>query len=193
MRRLAESYHVELLNRPLAPETGDRLEECLAALAGSGHAVHLSYMVSRNPVPIKLDVNLPLEQVGGFLDKLPWIGHFPGLQQRLRGCMPWNGSVQLNLILNAAADQPLEVEFMTTPGECTFAERLAFLEMMAERGLCTGAKAQVLAEISKRSGRAEPIGPGIEFIANWYAKIRFQGDRPAEAKAYLGIKPPRAG
>jgi hypothetical protein len=165
-------------------EAGKNLAMCLTALPSGGIAKHLSFMLSRNPPTFKLDVALPIQDAGPYLARIGWPdARLPHLDRY----MGWNGHVQLNLVLSPALVPPLEVEFLTVPGEAGNSQRRELLECLVASGLCSKAKADVLGRVMREPIlRAEPpylIGSG------WYIKIRFRDGEPTEAKAYLGLMP----
>lgn len=190
LRHLAADSHGRLLGTALDAETGDRLEACAAALEPFGFPKHVSFMSARDPVTVKMDVCLPLNAVVPFLKAAGRPESTEGLHEALLRFMPWNGRIQLNLVMNAtAAVQPLEAEFLTLPGEAALRDRLAFADTLVSAGLCAPAKAEVLREVSLHPLR-EAMENGEPAVARgWYCKIRFQGDIPLDAKAYLGLEP----
>jgi hypothetical protein len=190
LRRMMELCHQQLHEVPLAPETGEWLEACVSALEGVGHANHFSFMLSRSPATVKFDVRLRKAAAVPFLRKIGWQGAVAGLQEGIEGFMPWDGQIQLNLVLGPRKSRPLEAEFLTMPGEAGKTERTVFLKRMVSAGLCSPGKADVLAEIDRRL-RVDAVGKdrGFSIHRGWYAKILFQEDCPVEAKAYVGFKP----
>jgi hypothetical protein len=182
---LADDSHRLLLDEALPVRTKQLLLQCLS---GGIEAKHISFMLGRTPRTIKLDVRLPIDEVAGFLRKIGWSEVPEALQSRISSLMPGPGHVQLNLVLHPALRPPLEVEFLTTPGESDSEQRFAFLDRLVDEGLCGTAKARVL-----RSTWDRPLRPagalGLPVASSWYVKVRFMNGRPSEAKAYLGLMP----
>jgi hypothetical protein len=104
----------------------------------------------------------------------------------IRTVMPWRGHVQLNLVLHPALGSSLEVELLTGRGEAGDVERAAVLDRLVATGHCDPAKAEAL-----RDAWARPVSEagGTIVARSWYVKVRFDGGRVAEAKAYLGLMP----
>ena len=103
--------------------------------------------------------------------------------------MPWPGDLQLNLVLHPAPGASLEVELLTGRGDAGRDDRLALLDRLVAAGVCDAAKAAAL-----RDAWLDPVSRGRDgaiVARSWYVKIRFEGDRIAEAKAYLGLMPRR--
>jgi hypothetical protein len=186
MLALATACYGRLRGEPLPAACRTLLERCLSG----GEAVlarHFSFMVSRTPATFKLDVRLPVDGVAPLLRRIGWPGDVPGVIAGIRELMPWPGHVQLNLVLHPALGSSLEVEFLTGRGEVAIADRLALVQKLVAAGHCDPAKAREL-----RDAWAHPVSrasDGLIVARSWYVKVRFDGDRVAEAKAYLGLMP----
>lgn len=184
---LAAACHEALRGEPLPAGARDLLA---AALAVDGvTARHISLMVSRTPAVFKLDVRLPAERVAPLLRAIGWPGDVRRAVDGIRAMMPWPGELQLNLVLHPAPGRILEVELLTGRRDAAREDRLAVLDRLVAVGACDPAKAAAL-----RDAWLDPVSPGAGggvVARSWYVKVRFEGDRIAEAKAYLGLMPRR--
>src|SRR4029079_18107396 len=78
-------------------------------------------------------------------------------------------------------------ELLTHAAEAGSEERAAVLQQLVDGGHCDPPKAEAL--------RARPRPPvvrdpdGLIVARNWYLKVKLDGDRIAETKAYLGLLP----
>jgi hypothetical protein len=100
--------------------------------------------------------------------------------------MPWSGNLQLNLVLHPELRPSLEVELLAGRGEVSTHDRLAVLQRLVDAGHCDPAKAETL-----RDAWLHPVirDQGVIVARSWYLKVRFDEDRIAEAKGYLGLMP----
>jgi hypothetical protein len=182
---LADACAADLLGAPLPTGCRAAVERCLS---GDGVvARHISFMVSRSPATFKLDVRLPVDGVAPLLHRIGWPGDVPRVVAGIRDLMPWPGHVQLNLVLHPALAPSLEVELLTGAREARAADRMALLDTLVAAGHCAPAKAAAL-----RDAWIHPVSRdrgGLVVARSWYLKVRFAGDRIAEAKAYLGLMP----
>ncbi|HEX8111975.1 MAG TPA: hypothetical protein VF516_29790, partial [Kofleriaceae bacterium] len=184
---LAADCHDPLRGEPLPAACRDLIE---ATLAVDGVcARHISLMVSRTPATFKLDVRLPADRVAPLLRAIGWPGDVRRAVDGIRAVMPWPGELQLNLVLHPALRTSLEVELLTGRGDARREDRLALLDGLVAAGACDAAKAAAL-----RDAWLDPVSTGRDgtvVARSWYVKVRFEGDRIAEAKAYLGLMPRR--
>lgn len=182
---VVNACHARLRGEPLPAASRALLARCLAG--GDGVvARHVSFMLSRTPATCKLDVRLPVESVAPLLRRIDWPGDIPSIAARIRELMPWQGQVQLNLVLHPALGSILEVEILTGRAEVGDDKRMSLLHRLVEAGLCDPTKAEAL-----RDAWSHPVSRrhGLIVARSWYLKVRLEGDRMVEAKAYLGLMP----
>ncbi|HET7504386.1 MAG TPA: hypothetical protein VFK02_25365 [Kofleriaceae bacterium] len=182
---LAGTCYSRLRGEPIPAPCRELLEACLSA--DGVLAKHYSLMVSRTPASFKLDLRIDVERVAPLLERIGWPGPASAVAARIRELMPWRGAVQLNLVLHPAPSTSLEVELLTGRHEAAPGDRLALLHRLVTAGHCDPAKAEAL-----RDAWARPLSRGVDGLIvarNWYLKVRFDGDRIAEAKSYLGLMP----
>lgn len=182
---VAAACHDHLRGEPLPASCRGLIE---ATLAVDGVAArHISLMVSRTPATFKLDVRLPADRVAPLLRAIGWPGDVRHAVDGVRAVMPWPGHLQLNLVLHPALGASLEVELLTGRGEARREDRLALLDRLVAARVCDAAKAAAL-----RDAWLDPVSTGRDgtvVARSWYVKVRFEGDRIAEGKAYLGLMP----
>ncbi|HEX7841654.1 MAG TPA: hypothetical protein VF469_29495 [Kofleriaceae bacterium] len=183
---LSDACHRRLHGAALPAACRGMLERCLSGDDGV-LARHVSFMVSRTPSTFKLDLRLPVDGVASLLRRIGWPGDVPQVCTRIRELMPWPGDVQLNLVLHPALGTSLEVELLTGRAPCRAGDRLALLQKLVDIGQCDPDKAQVLRDAWARPVRRDDTG--LIVARSWYLKVRFDGDRVAETKAYLGFMP----
>lgn len=185
--RLANSCYQRLFDRCMSGET---LGKLTVGLRFPGVvARHYSFMLDRAPGVFKLDVRLPVDEVGAFLRGIGWPEPAGEVQRSIRELMTWDGTVQLNLVLDPGLAPPLEVELMTDPSEVPTPDRFRLLDALIEKGLCTPEKAEVL--------RATWMNPLVraggcrdyDIARSWYVKVRFHRGCATEAKVYFGLMP----
>lgn len=184
---LAAACHEQLRGEPVPAACRDLLAATLAVDGVT--ARHISLMVSRTPATFKLDVRLAADRVAPLLRAIGWPGDVRRAVDGIRAVMPWPGELQLNLVLHPALGANLEVELLTGRGDAGREDRLAVIDRLVAAGACDAAKAAAL-----RDAWLDPVSPGRDgtiVARSWYVKVRFEGDRIAEAKAYLGLMPRR--
>jgi|GEM_PF-2597286 len=180
--RLAREYFEELHGEAMPDRCVGLLERCLD---GDVLAKHYSYMLGRSPATFKVDVRLPVRRVASYLQHVGWRADLPRLDARIRELMPWDGEIQLNLVLHPELRGPLEVEFMTQAEGVSSRHRSEFMARLTALGLCDPGKADVL-----RRSWEQPRGlldDGRPYARSWYVKVRFEAEEPVEAKVYLGL------
>lgn len=178
----ASSYFEQLCGSPLPESSRARIVRCLGP---NVEAKHFSYMLGRTPATFKLDVRLPIEHVGAYLEQIGWPGPSTRIAARIREFMPWSGHIQLNLVLHPELRGPLEVEFMTLAPEVSLESRTGFMTRLVQEGLCDVEKAEVL--LRAWSNPRRKTDDGRKYAQSWYVKVRFEDDRAVEAKTYLGV------
>lgn len=184
---LVAACHDHLRGEPLPASCRDLVAATLAVDGVT--ARHISLMVSRTPATVKLDVRLPADRVAPLLRSIGWPGDVRHAVDGIRAVMPWPGELQLNLVLHPTLGASLEVELLTSRGDAGREDRLTLLDRLVAAGVCEAAKAAAL-----RDAWLDPVSSGRDgtiFAQSWYIKVRFDGDRIAEAKAYLGLMPRR--
>lgn len=186
---VARTCHEAFFGHAIPEEVERTFLRCLSVEGVSVRAQHFSFMLSREPATFKLDVQLPVHQVRQFLTAVAWPGPAARIEAGIRSYMPWDGQVQLNLVLSPRLTPPLEVEFLSGGQQIATTDRLAFVERMVESGLCAPEKAGVLREIAEQRLLRAVDACENDLALNWYVKIRFQEAAAAEAKAYLGLMP----
>ncbi len=186
---LAQHCHHAVFGRPLHARTRDRIARLVDTRGVPVIARHLSYMASRLPPTFKLDVQLPLLDLAEYLDHISWPGPNEQIAASVRALAPDARTVQLNLVLEPEPRQPLEVELLTDPRDASHGARRTLLAGLVDARLCSEAKAAALETISARP--LHSAGPDEDFsvAASWYAKVRYTGAKPVEAKAYVGVMP----
>jgi hypothetical protein len=189
MAALADTCHEAFLGQPMADDVRRRFLGCLSVEGLNVGAKHFSFMLSRQPPTFKLDVQVPVDQVAAFLRAIAWPGPAAEIEARIRFYMPWQGHVQLNLVISPSLTGPLEVELLSGGQEVAASDRVAFVERLVDTSLCSPEKGRILQDLWRRrlleaSDRCES-----DIALNWYVKIRFQGDVATEAKAYVGLMP----
>lgn len=186
VKGLASRCFAELLDATPPQALQRRLQTCEDAAAAIGvRPKHVSIMFSREPQSFKLDVELPLERVGGFLRALGYDGHAQRAQRAISSLMGWTPKfVQLNLALHPELSPRLEVELLTLPNEASPERRRDLLQRLGAMGLVANDKAMALQDMA----RHPHVHEGGHLLArSWYLKVRFSEDGPSEAKAYVGM------
>jgi hypothetical protein len=174
------------LEGALAP-LRERARACLNAVEDT-EVRHLSLMLARDPVSVKLDLTLPMDQVETLHSVMGRSDSARAITERLRSLAPWQRRVQLNYLLHAPgqAPPPLEIELCCTGAdEGTVEQRAHLLQQLVSIGLASTSKVAAL-----RALLAEPAvfdGLGQWVSRNWYLKLRFDAGRPVSAKAYIGL------
>jgi hypothetical protein len=173
-----------LLGQPIPAAVEERLRRCIG---GAARAVHVSFMLSRSPPSIKLDVLLPRAKLAEYLSEIRYPFDPNAVAARIAEWMPWAGSLQLNLVLSGENGGALEVELLTRPGEADALDRYRVLELLEGAGLALPEKARALRHIWD-----EPLiasADGLRLGRNWYLKLRFVGLEPSDVKAYVAHMP----
>jgi hypothetical protein len=184
--RLVDGWVARLVGRRMPARAGERLAACLAA-DPTVQPKHLSLMLPRPGVPMKLDLTVDAERIGRLLAQVGWPADPAALHQAVAAWAPSAAHVQLNLVLHPELAPPLEVEIFTGAAEGTGGERLRFLERLVAAGLAAPSKAALLHDIWTRPS---VVVDGERAVArSWYIKLRFEGTTPRDAKAYVGMMP----
>jgi hypothetical protein len=182
---LADDCYRRLCGEALPARSLTLLERCLSG--DDTIAKHVSFMPSRTPAAFKLDIRVPVDSVAALLHRIHWPGPADRVVARIRELAPRQRDVQLNLVLAPGLDANLEVELLTSAGEAGCEERAAVLQQLVDGDHCDPTKAEALRRSSLHPVRRDP--EGLIVARNWYLKVKFCGDRIAEAKAYLGLMP----
>jgi hypothetical protein len=148
---------------------------------------HVSFMSTRAPPTVKLDLRIGVEYLASFLEAIGWPESAPDLVASVRRFMPWDGAVQVNLVVEPGMAPPLEVELLTQAGEVGEQERTDFLDRLVVSRLCCAEKARALMDIW-RSPLVARQGD-LPVARNWYVKLRLHPTGPVDAKAYLAMMP----
>jgi hypothetical protein len=185
LRTLAADCHRRLCSEAPPPASLALLERCLSS--DDVIAKHVSFMLSRTPMAVKLDVRVPIGGLAALLRRIEWPGPADGVVARVRALASRQRHVQLNLVLAPGLDENLEVELLTSAAEAGDDERTAVLKNLVDEGHCDPAKVAVLLRNSQHPVYRDPEGQIV--ARNWYLKAKLRGDRIAEVKAYLGLLP----
>jgi hypothetical protein len=183
---LAQAWYATLTGNALPSAAAARLTACLVA-DESVEAKHLSLMLPRPGVPMKLDLVIRTNRLVHFLRRIGWASPSSELQTIVSQVVTWDGDINLNLVLCPHLVPPLEVEVFAGPGDVTAAERAPFLDRLVRLGLATPSKAAFL-----RDAWVNPTVQGADgrlFARSWYVKVRFSGSMACDAKCYLGVTP----
>jgi len=187
---LARDCFARVTGQVLQAAVADRIARCLSAPVAV-EAKHLSFMLPRAGVPVKLDVRLRTHALAAFLEYIEWPAPWHRLECAVRALLPWDGTLQLNLPMqNPTQDpsqMPLEVEVFADSADGSVEQRFWLLAKLVETGLCDRGKAGVLHELWSSPSFSDSEGRLLG--TSWYLKLRFSGSTPADAKAYLGFMP----
>jgi len=182
---LAKDCHRRLCGDALPARSLRLLTRCLS---GDGVlAKHVSFMLARTPAAFKLDLRIAVDRLAALLRRIEWPGPADAAVERIRALAPRQQHVQLNLVLAPGLDASLEVELLTHAAEAGSEERAAVLQQLVDGGHCDPAKAEALRASSRHPVVRDP--DGLIVARNWYLKVKLDGDRIAETKAYLGLLP----
>jgi hypothetical protein len=184
--QLAADCYARLADAPLPEAARARLARWLTA-DESVEAKHLSVMLSRANAPLKLDVRVNVERLAPFLEGGGWPAPVMPIARRLREFVPWECHVQLNLVVYPDSASVLEVELFAGDNELAPEARYAVLDRLVAARLATREKADVLRQAWLHPTSQDEEGWVV--ARSWYVKLRFAGDEPTEAKAYLGLMP----
>ncbi|WP_257462920.1 hypothetical protein [Archangium lipolyticum] len=192
---LATSFDI-LLGAPLPLELSQGLSVCLQAARPSGRIIHVSAMLARTPVAIKLYGCIPARVFPDYLREIGWPGSFEALS-RLMDEFCSHETIDEMIYFDLAFD-----ERMTAYAGIVFSQpqlsaasnrdprRTALLERLVGAGLCTPHKRDAL---SQWPGTARVQYPGSVEVARMHrwldVKVSLHPNRPVEAKAYLGFRP----
>jgi hypothetical protein len=181
---LTERCHEMLVGAPLEAQAKAYLGELLAT--SDAEAKHVSFMLPRRGTLLKLDIRLETARFGAYLDHIGWPAPIMAIERRVRELVPWDGHLQLNLVVDRDSTSKLEVEVFAGNVEAGPPARTRFLEQLVDANMCSREKAEFLGSISHRSVDHRS---GLALAKSWYAKLRFAGDILVDAKAYVGIMP----
>lgn len=188
---LADDSHRRLRGEAMPAGPLTLLERCLSG--EDVFAKHVSFMLSRAPAAFKLDIRIPVSSLAALLRRIDWPGPADSVVARIQALAPRQKHVQVNFVLGSlsslgsALTASLEVELLATAAEVGNEERAAILQQLVDGGHCDLAKAEALRRSSLDPVHRAP--DGLIVARNWYLKVKFEGDRIAEAKAYLGLMP----
>jgi hypothetical protein len=172
----------QLNGSPLPSHTRELLSRC----ATGAEARHVSFMLSRSPATIKVDVEVAVQNLEEFLRQLYRSGEASGIEAEVRDLLPAATHVQLNLVVCPDLMPRLEVEFFAGAAGAGIEGRENFLQKLVKRGLCGDSKARRLEQIW--SSPLFETG-SVKIARSWYAKVRFEGTTAVDAKAYLALMP----
>lgn len=147
---------------------------------------HVSFMLSRPSAPVKLDLRLPLSQLGQYLQQQLW-PHATAVATTLAELSPFGDYLQLNLPLEPYPARRLEIEVLAGRVQVTREERFQFLARLVERGVAASDKVQVLRSLHQRP--LVELAANTLLGANFYVKLCFEEGDLVESKVYLGFMP----
>lgn len=168
-----------------APIPLDTLRTCYACLPPGGNILHLSIMSARNPVALKLNVSLPRRELSRYLAEIGWPGDSAALAADLERFAPGQDPVRLDLTAGASISPRVGLELFRA-GDRRL--RDALFDQCLTSGLCTPEQREALRLWPGSSRERRPDGTWPARVNRWTdAKVVYQGNALAAAKAYLGV------
>jgi hypothetical protein len=184
------------------PDERAAFERCFQHLPGDALWIHLSVMLSRDPVELKLYGVFPQAEVLPYLARIGWAGDRGAVARLIeRTCTPERtaGQIYLDLPVTGMFDPAqagLGIVFgqqhlrLAPPGPERHPGRTPLLDLLTSDGLCTPAQRSSLIDWSGVD-RAVPVveaSAGLVDVQRWLdIKVAYHPRRPLMAKAYLGF------
>ena len=185
-----------LLGNPLSTQTKQSLFSCFELLPPGGQIIHLSAMLARQPVALKIYGSIPKDYLLRYLTQINWPGSVTELQSILDMYYTPDTTDQ-----NVYIDISIEDRVMAKLG-LAFAQqqiptlpdpdprRSLLLDRLVETGLCTSDKRSALHAWPGRSTEASQATSRPTRLSRWLdIKCIYQPNQPLEAKGYLGFMP----
>jgi hypothetical protein len=187
--------------RPAAPAASELLQTCFAALPDGGRWIHLSVMLARDPVQLKLYGVFPRRALLPYLHDIGWAGNRALIEQQLDRTCPTQrtaDSIYVDLPVDGMREPALASlglafgqQHLRTSGDCDPTRR-ALLDSLVGDALCTPAQRDALLAWPGREPRvgvADGRGvPDAIEVQRWLdIKLVCPPSASLQAKAYLGF------
>jgi hypothetical protein len=187
-RHITETTVAHLIGQPLPPRTHQTLLACYERLPAGGHLVHISVMLARRPMVVKVNVSLPKDRFLAYLDRIEWRGSYSEMQALLTAFYPSTDIIKVDLTIADTVLPHIGLEFFSDPQDDP--KRQELLHRCVNVGLCTPAKRDALFTWPGHSCEryAKHLWPTL--LKRWLCvKLVYQSNAPLEAKGYLGFMP----
>lgn len=170
--------------------------ECFARLPPGGRIIHVSFMVARDPMTIKLYGVLPRDRFTSYLNDIGWPGPAEPLERMVDSLCTADvvgDKIYFDLAIDGAILPYAAVAFsqlQLARSAASGAGHGTLLQLLVEQGLCTSGKREALAAWSGYSREVLPTGPTRARIQRWLdMKVSLAPERGIAAKGYLGFGP----
>jgi hypothetical protein len=195
-RQVAEKGLQLLFGCPLSPQRKKALLVCFDSLPVGGRIIHISAMVTRQPVVVKVYGSVPKDQLLAYLTQIGWPGSIPELTDILTTfCTP--KTVENNRFIDLTVGEAVLPRLGIAFSQQQIANvpdrdptRQILLEQCVQAGLCTPEKRDAL---FTWPGSFRALFDGESWptrFRKWLdIKIVYQPDLSLEAKGYLGFMP----
>jgi hypothetical protein len=185
-----------LLGHPPAAGVARGLEACIEAVGPAGRLIHVSAMLTRTPLTLKVYGCLPAHDFPRYLRDIGWPGSIQDTRRWLERFITPDTSderIFFDLAFEERLTGSVGVVFSQPQlghGENTDPTRRSLLERLVAERLCTPAKRDALLHWPGRTRVSHPETRQQARLHRWLdIKLSHHPDRSLEAKAYLGLRP----
>jgi hypothetical protein len=189
---------LDLLSEPyspvIAPLLLSAIRNCFTTLTNSGgEVIHLSFMHSRTPPVIKLNMTVPSSRLTALLDTVHWRGDISAATALCRELTPGEERIKGNICFTENSSGRFELELEYNSPLDADPRRIAMLQTMVRHKLVTRTR---MRHLLAWPGRIETTYRNKPYIVErWLdVKICFSTKGEVTAKPYFGFAPlPRIG
>jgi hypothetical protein len=182
-----------LLGHALSPQSKQNLFACFDLLPVGGYLIHISVMLPRKPVVLKVYASVPKNQLLKYLTRIGWTGSTADIETILTTFCSSINEVKIDLTVGETIAPKIGIVFsevpINTPGQ-NDAGYQNLLDLCVENGLCTAEKRDSLIDWPGFSRNLFTNYTWPTRFSRWVdIKIVYQPEHPLEAKGYLGFMP----
>jgi hypothetical protein len=187
-RQVTEIACELLLGYPLPAKTRQNLFACFELLPAGGQIIHVSVMLPRQPVALKLYASIPKKRLLEYLAQIGWTGSAAEVESILTTFCASTDEVRVDLTVGPRITPNIgivfsEVQINTLPQN-------NLLDQCVENGLCAPEKREALLNWPGASRQLYSQEKWPARLSRWLdIKIVYQLNQPLEAKGYLGFMP----
>lgn len=181
-----------LLGYPLSSEIKQILSACIELLPVGGQIIHISAMLPRQPMALKIYVSVPKGRLLEYLTQIGWIGSIGEVKSILNEFCTAKDDIRVDLTVGPTITPNIGIVFseVQVDGRRSGLGPQNLLDQCVANGLCTPEKREALLAWPGSSRELYIHERWPTRLSRWLdIKVVYQLNRPLEAKGYLGFMP----
>lgn len=182
-----------LLGQPLSAQTRQNLFACFDLLPAGGQIIHISIMLPRQPVTLKIYASVPKDQLLAYLSQIGWSGSIAEFETILTTFCASIEDIKVDLTVAPVIAPKIGLVFsevqVNNPTQAKTG-RPHLIDQCVEKGLCLPEKRDSLLAWPGSFRRTFSHQAWPTRFDRWLdIKIVYQPHQPIEVKGYLGFMP----